>query len=44
MDAEQYETIMAEMRLMSKIVKAEQRIENGESYLEMSELKKKLGM
>ena len=44
MDAEQYDSIMAEMRLMSKIVKAEQRIENGESYLEMSELKKKLGM
>ncbi len=44
MDAEQYDAIMAEMRLMSKIVKAEQRIENGESYLDMSELKKKLGM
>lgn len=44
MDAEQYDSIMAEIRLMSKIVKAEQRIENGESYMEMSELKKKLGM
>lgn len=44
MDAEQYDSIMTEMRLMSKIVKAEQRIENGESYMDMSELKKKLGM
>ncbi len=44
MDAEQYDSIMAEIRLMSKIVKAEQRVENGESYMEMSELKKKLGM
>ena len=44
MDAEQYDSMMAEIRLMRKIVKAEQRIENGESYMEMSELKKKLGM
>ncbi len=44
MDAEQYDSIMAEIRLMSKIVKAEQRVENGESYMGMSELKKKLGM
>ncbi len=44
MDAEQYDSIMAEIRLMSKIVKAEQRVENGESYMEMLELKKKLGM
>lgn len=44
MDVEQYDSIMAEMRLMSKIVKAEQRIENGEQYLEMSELKNKLGV
>ncbi|MCM1546617.1 MAG: type II toxin-antitoxin system Phd/YefM family antitoxin [Clostridiales bacterium] len=44
MDAEQYDKIMAEMRLMSKIVKAEQRIENGEEYLSLDELKNKLGI
>lgn len=44
MDAEQYDALMAEIRLMSKIVKAEQRVANGEPYMDMAELKKKLGM
>ncbi|MCM1043790.1 MAG: type II toxin-antitoxin system Phd/YefM family antitoxin [Corallococcus sp.] len=44
MDAEQYDTIMAEMRLMGKIIKSEQRIENGEPYMDLAELKAKLGV
>lgn len=44
MDVEQYDTIMAEMKLMSKIIGAEQRIVGGESYMDMSELKAKLGV
>lgn len=44
MDAAQYETMVAEMKLMSKIIKAEQRIANGEQYLSMTELKERLGV
>jgi prevent-host-death family protein len=44
MDAEQYDTLMAEVKLMSKIVKAEQRIDNGEDYMTIEELRTKLGI
>ena len=44
MDATQYDAIMAEISLLRKIVKAEQRVVSGESYMEISELKKKLGV
>ncbi len=43
MDAEHYERIMAEIKLLGKIAKAEKRIENGESYMDFGELKAKLG-
>jgi prevent-host-death family protein len=44
MDAEQYETLMAEIKLMRKIVTAEGRIAEGESYLTIEELRGKLGL
>lgn len=44
MDVEQYDTIMAELKLIAKIVSAEERISQGESYLSLSELKQKLGV
>lgn len=44
MDATQYDAIMAEISLLRKIVKAEQRVLSGESYMEISEMKKKLGV
>ncbi len=44
MDVAQYETLMAEIKLMSKIVTAEQRIENGEEYMSISQLREKLGV
>lgn len=36
--------LAAEIRLINKITKAEKRIESGESYIEMSEIKRKLGI
>lgn len=44
MDAEQYDAIMAELRLLAKVAGAEQRIADGESYLSIAELKAKLGV
>ena len=44
MDVEQYDRLMAQIRLMDKIVRAEKRIENGEEYLTLDELKSKLGV
>lgn len=44
MDVEQYDTIMAELKLIGKIVSAEQRISNGEKFIDLSELKQKLGV
>ena len=42
MDVEQYDSIMAQIKLVGKIVSAEQRIENGEAYIGISELVNKL--
>lgn len=44
MDAVQYESIIAELKLLNKLATAEQRIENGESYLSFADLKRKLGV
>ena len=44
MDAEHYEAIMDEIKLLGKIANAEKRIANGEPYMSMSELKAKLGV
>ena len=44
MEVAQYESLMAEIKLMAKIVGAEQRIENGEEYMSISQLRKKLGV
>ncbi|MBQ7712691.1 MAG: type II toxin-antitoxin system Phd/YefM family antitoxin [Clostridia bacterium] len=44
MDAEQYDAIMAELKLLAKVAGAEQRIADGESYLSIAELKAKLGV
>ena len=44
MDAEHYERIMVEIKLLGKIAKAEKRIENGERYMDFGELKAKLGV
>ena len=44
MDAEQYDTIMAELRLLAKVAGAEQRIANGEAYMDLEELRAKLGV
>ena len=42
MDAEQYDSIMAELKLLAKVAGAEQRIANGEAYMNLAELKAKL--
>jgi prevent-host-death family protein len=44
MDAEQYDEMMAEIKLMRKIAQAEQRVEGGEAYMSMEELRKKLNV
>lgn len=44
MDAEQYDAIMAELKLLAKVAGAEQRIANGEEYMNLAELKAKLGV
>ena len=44
MDAEQYDSIMAELKLLTKVAGAEQRIANGEPYMNLAELKAKLGV
>lgn len=44
MDAEQYDAIMAELRLLAKVAGAEQRIAKGEEYMDLAALKAKLGV
>jgi prevent-host-death family protein len=44
MDAEQYDTLMAEIKLMRKIAAAEQRVSDGEDYMTLSQLRGKLGL
>lgn len=44
MDATHYESLIAELKLLNRIATAEQRIENGESYLSLAELTCKLGV
>ncbi len=44
MDVEQYDSIMAELKLIGKIVSAEQRVASGEEYLSLAELRSKLGV
>lgn len=44
MDVEQYDLMMEQIKLMSKVMSAEQRIEKGESYLNLAELRAKLGV
>lgn len=43
LDAMHYEKINDQMKLLNKILMAEQRIEHGEQYMSFSELKSKLG-
>ena len=44
MDAEQYDAIMAELKLLAKVAGAEERVANGEPYMNLAELKAKLGV
>lgn len=44
MDIEQYETIMAEIKLINKILNAEEKATNDDPYMSISELKTKLGI
>ena len=44
MDAVQYDAIMEEIKLLGKIAKAEQHVAGGEQYIDISELKAKLGV
>lgn len=44
MDAEQYDAMMAEIKLLAKVAQAEQRIADGEAYISLEELKAKLGV
>lgn len=44
MEIEQYDLLMAQLKLMGKVMSAEQRIENGEHYMDMAELRTKLGV
>ena len=44
MDAEQYDRIIAELKLIGKIAAAEQRITDESDYMDISELKSKLGV
>lgn len=44
MDVEQYDALMSEIKLMAKIISAEKRIENGEEYLDIPQLRAKLGV
>lgn len=43
-DKDTLEFCSAEFRLINKIIKAEQRIADGETYMEISELKEKLDL
>ena len=44
LDAEQYDAIISELKLLAKVAGAEQRIANGEAYLDFTELRAKLGV
>ena len=44
MDVEQYDELMAQIKLMEKIMGAEQRTERGEPYIDLSTLRSKLGI
>ena len=44
LDFDQYDSIINEIQMLSKIIEAEQRISNGEDYMNMAELKAKLGL
>jgi len=44
MDADQYDAMMAEIRLLAKVAQAEQRIADGEAYISLEELRAKLGV
>jgi len=44
MDADQYDAMMAEIKLLAKVAQAEQRIADGEAYMSLEELKAKLGV
>ncbi len=44
MDVKQYDAIMAELKLIGKIVSAEQRVSSGEEYISLAELRSKLGV
>lgn len=44
MDVAQYENMTAQIKLMAKIVNAERRVENGEQYMNLDELRAKLGV
>jgi len=44
LDAEQYDAIIAELKLLAKVAGAEQRIANGEACLNLEELRAKLGV
>ncbi len=44
MDADQYDAMMAEIKLLAKVAGAEQRIADGEAYMSLEELKAKLGV
>ena len=44
MDADQYDAMMAEIKLLAKVAQAEQRIADGEAYISLEELKAKLGV
>ena len=44
LDAEQYDAIMEELKLLAKVVGAEQKIANGEACLNLEELRAKLGV
>lgn len=44
MDAARYDAIMMELKLLAKIAGAEARIANSEAYMDLAELKAKLGI
>ena len=44
MSAEQYDSILAEFKMLQKIINAEKRINDGEEYMSISDLKDKLGV
>ena len=43
-EADEYNRLLDEIKILNQILDAEKRIENGEEYLDMSELESKLGI